>query len=189
MFFLFGGKPDVCGREHGSIAEPFRLNSAQTIAEKRRWARSGRWSWGCKTWNHYWRTGMPMGIWNMSKAFSNSFLLDIFRLVWMIQNYEIFQPEHYHGTFPSWKPCRTPTAKASWMLWSTAPSLRSACQKPQMNKRWIEELGLVLCINHDLAIHKIDQIWGILNSPTNMRMYQTQPDCLCVSFFFNGMIQ
>ena len=32
---------------------------------------------------------------------------------WMIQNYEIFQPEHYHGTFPSWKPCRTPTAKAS----------------------------------------------------------------------------
>lgn len=97
----------------------------------------------------------------------------------MIQNYEIFQPEHYHGTFPSWKPCRTPTAKASWMLWSTAPSLRSACQKPQMNKWWIEGLGLVLYINHDLAIHKIDQNWGILNSPTNMRMYQTQPD-----FFF-----
>ena len=36
IVFLFGGKPDVCEREHGSIAEPFRLNSAQKIAKKRR---------------------------------------------------------------------------------------------------------------------------------------------------------
>jgi hypothetical protein len=28
LIVFFCGKPDVCEREHGSIAEPFRLNSA-----------------------------------------------------------------------------------------------------------------------------------------------------------------